>query len=309
MRKTTSMVGGGQGLLAILLVGSLASCTVRTDDPTVAHTVRTTPPPPGPHDPGTVAAILHDPQTYMGSPVTIRGRVAEVLGPRTITIRDEAAEPGSQAMLVILRSNIEILGGRSTTNAFMFDDQVEIVGNVRNYIEDEIGRDLFVAVPDRHRQPFDRKPVLLGEEFRFLTGATGELAHEPDPGVLQEPAIDLPAILNHTDKKSLIGRRVVFREMQVFSTPRELVFWMGPNEQNQILVILRREPAMAGRQDRVIEPGQRVLRVEGILRSAAAEGIVSKYNLPRADASRLERTVLYIDGQHGELRDDRPNRR
>lgn len=110
-----------------------------------------------------------------------------------------------------------------------------------------------------------------------------------------EPLTDLAFLLNAPDPEAFIGQQVRLENVRVLRVPGDVAFWVGPNADQQLLVILDEtptpnDPTTEGRYD--INPGQ-VINIYGEARAfPGVEEAIQQWNV--SDEAQLEQQRVYV---------------
>lgn len=120
--------------------------------------------------------------------------------------------------------------------------------------------------------------------------------------ITPEPLTDLAFLLTAPDPEALIGRRVTLENVRVLSVPGDVAFWVGPNANEQLLVILDEtatpgDPTTEGRYD--INPGQ-IITIYGEARAfPGVEEAIEQWNV--SDEQLLEQQSVYVNADQIEI--------
>lgn len=105
---------------------------------------------------------------------------------------------------------------------------------------------------------------------------------------------DLDTLLFPADDQNLAGRQVDIDTASVFSEPNERIAWVGPSEQNRILVV----------QDQLtdISKGDMVSVAGVVRRLPESDSYPEEWNLSEADRNKLQNQMYYIEASSLTLR-------
>ncbi len=109
----------------------------------------------------------------------------------------------------------------------------------------------------------------------------------------QAPAIvvNVPALLTSHDKASLLGNRVVLKNVEVQGVAGQAI-WVGPDAQHELLVVP--QSAATAKLAGKYKPGQKV-NVQGVLeKPPTAEAAQTDWNLPPDQARQASSDGIYL---------------
>jgi hypothetical protein len=126
------------------------------------------------------------------------------------------------------------------------------------------------------------------------TGIIGSADRERTTG---EPIGDLAVIYSTNDPNALAGRSVHIEDARVLSVTGDKQFWVGPDENRRVLVILDEvptptQPRIEGRYD--VNPGQNVTINGRVERFPGWEAAQARWNADPKLRSQYESQPVYI---------------
>jgi hypothetical protein len=208
----------------------------------------------------TARQIIENPGAYVGKTVTVSGDVEEIWNPRAFNM-DSGISVGE--LLVVGREpfpQIPEAGNR----AYVINDVATVTGIVRILVTADIEREIGWDLTPQIETEFNAKPVLIAQSVSFRAGAGSAAATPANANVSQPEAADeirdVLIIVAAPNRPSLIGRRVRFDTVKVQDVVGDRTFYIGPNENQRILVALEEEPSpnnpVEGKVN--VNPGQTV---------------------------------------------------
>jgi len=249
----------------------------------------------------TAADITGAPGQYAGKHVMLSGEVKQVMGPRIFTIG--GPEFGGE-LLVVSDKALPPVADRNEKEYVSNKDIVLATGTVKNFVLAEVEKTLRLDLPDTTYITWANKPYL--EASNVVITPRAKIAGEPgEPGAtVTEPVTDLVLITGMVQKAPLIGKKVELKQATIQRVDNERAFWIGPDEQHMLFVVL--DPAVdlkelqKGKAE--LSRGQ-VLMLQGDLqRAPEAAKMKEGWKLSPAEANAVAQSNVYLHVQRAELR-------
>ena len=239
--------------------------------------------------------LADDPDRYFGGRVTTAGRVTRVLGPSAVVLNDRLLVAGS---------------GDDLPGDLQEGDVIQVTGPFRRFDLGAFERELGTDLQDNLFAEFRDRPALIARSAQLVPrlepaqpGATAPpttAVPTPPPPTAGGPVItNLTTIFNEPDKESLVGRQVLVMGVLVHSVPSDVAFWVGPSDNQQVLMVLgntaRTPGPIEGRVD--VNPGQMV-NVTGTVRELPSPAEArQRWNFDEATAAELGQHQIYVEVQ------------
>ncbi len=119
------------------------------------------------------------------------------------------------------------------------------------------------------------------------------------PAAAGGPITDMMAILNAPNEPSLVGRQVQLAGVRVQSVPGDVTFWVGPNDSQQLFVVLGKEEQSAGQVEGQVDvnPGQTVTITGVIKQLPGLQEAQQRWGLSAANSAALQHHQLYVQAE------------
>ena len=147
----------------------------------------------------------------------------------------------------------------------------------------------------------DTANALVGHPTSF---SAPEPAKEPVKAASQpsELVTEVRSISGSRDDAALRGRQAVLIDVKVQAVPGDYTFWVGPDQQTMVPVVLRGE--LKGRQAETqtkVRPGD-VVRVFGVLRQTAGSSVFAEDHLLDAqETDEILKRYLFVEASRVDL--------
>lgn len=129
----------------------------------------------------------------------------------------------------------------------------------------------------------------------FLAAFAACQPEEPDVDMTLD---DIAVVLDPASAADYEGRTVQFTDVQVQDVVGDSIFWIGPNSEERLFVLLieQRTPdtPIEGRYD--INAGQ-TISITGTLRSIPNADTLAQWTLDEASRTELQNQHLYLEAQ------------
>ena len=232
--------------------------------------------------------LVDNPNRFFGGRVTTTGRVTRVLGPNAVVLNDRLLVAGA---------------GDDLPGDLREGDAIQVTGRFRRFDLGAFERELGTDLQDNLFAGWRDRPALIARSAQLvprLEPAPGAAVPTPPPPTAGGPVItNLTTIFNEPDKASLVGRQVRVMGVLVRSVPGDVAFWVGPSDDERVLMVLGNEARTPGPTEGKVNvnPGQMVI-VTGTVRALPGPAEArQRWNLDEATAAELARHQIYVEVQ------------
>lgn len=264
--------------------------------------------------PGELAA---GPQSKFGDQtVTTVGNIASFFNAHAFTLK--TANPG-QLLLVLLPSEVALPPGKTSAQVHSINERVQISGQVKTYEAPQMVPGLYDIVPATNRGVFDRQPVLVASNVKYLdlpytavgVSPSGVQVAPGNPGSTPSPtsetvqstvtATTLPeirevkTIVTSTRPIELVGRKVTLNRAVVVEVPSDKTFWVDGGAGRRFLCIVD-EVNKGGHpqeQQMRIRVGDR-LNLSGVMMRSDPNQLPTRDPLTAKDKEALRSVQVYV---------------
>ena len=266
----------------------------------------------------TVADIVGDPAAFADRPVVVDGKVMTVLGPSAFTIDEETAVDGSVDNGLLVISPIKDLP--DLTNEGIKGNRALVAGPVRMFDLPAFEKEFGVDLDDALFAPYAGRPAIIGMAMRIAPTTDAEApreaptagadantqapGHAPTAGADASaqapgaPLTDMLVVVDAANPESLAGRPATFADVMVQSVPGDKTFWVGPNKEKQLFVVLEEDPSAGPVEGQVdVNEGQTVTVIGEIRRLPSMAEARAQWGLSETNSAELENQQLYLSAR------------
>lgn len=269
----------------------------------------------------TANQIIENPSAYVGKTVTVSGDVEEIWGPRAFNM-DSGASVGE--LLVVGREPFPNLAD-ANNRAYVINDVATVTGVVRMFVTADVEREIGWDLDPQIEAEFNGKPVLVVQKasFRAGTGANTTTAGNTAMPVgntalpvgntamnnansndnlmgADDEITDVLVIaaVPEPNRSTMIGKRVNLNTVKVLSVVGDRTFYVGPNANQRVLVVLDQEAtpntAKEGRYD--ITPGQTISFNGTVMKMPSVDEADQRFGklMDKAELNNLKNQQVYI---------------
>ena len=241
----------------------------------------------------TVKDITSNPSAVEGRIVTVSGEVNRVFGPRWFSIGGEGYG-GGEELLVVGASAVPALLNNLADSGKVANDIVQVTGRVRVFEEDAIEREINADLDGDLFDVYDGKPVVVMHDLDITPRVDVVPAVAVPVPVPVGPITDVLVLVDTPDRASLVGRPVALFGAKVVDVVSPRAFWVGPNNEKQLLVVLDSTAARTDAGHTAMRAGQTV-SVAGVVKAIPTnlDDVRGAWGLS-GDATMLSRERIYL---------------
>lgn len=248
----------------------------------------------------TAQQIIENPSAYVGKTVMVSGDVEEIHGPRAFNM-DSGASLGE--LLVVGREpfpNLPDAGDR----AYVINDVATVTGVVRMFAAADVEREIGWDLDPNIESEFNGKPVLVVQKAGFRAGAGANTRTSVNPNANQSGVGDeitdvtIITVVSEADRVPLVGKRVKFDTVKVLSVVGDRTFYVGPNANQRVLVVLEEEAtpntATEGKVD--VNAGQTVSFNGNVMKMPTVDEANQRFGklMNKSELNNLKNQQVYI---------------
>lgn len=241
-----------------------------------------------------IERVKENPTQYYGKDIQATGNIEEVYNPTAFVLESEDPFFGEE-ILVLSRTPMAL--GAANLQA---DSKVRVSGKVRQLVITELERELGWDFDTHIEAEFDSKPVIVAQSI--VSAASPELSWtEAEAGEqfgdgLQPAITNIVVIVDAVQPTDLIGRSFDLDSLEVRAVDTDEAFWVGSDEQNQMLVVLGSVEKIQGTDESVvhIQEGQ-IIDLQGTLREMPETEKATREWKLKADEDMITNRSFYLE--------------